>query len=86
MKSISFVIILIGLTVFGIKSNVSSKINNLKLIVIDSTQKKVIDPACKMNIKPEGAKTTIYNKITYYFCSESCKQKFTAAPSKYIKK
>lgn len=85
MKKISFIIVLTGLMTFGIKSNANSKIDNQKLIFADSTQKKVTDPVCKMKIKLAGAKTTVYNKITYHFCSESCRQKFLAEPVKYVK-
>lgn len=50
----------------------------------DSVKKLTIDPVCKMKVKPGGSKTAVYHKVTYNFCSESCKQKFLAAPDKYI--
>ncbi|MFC3563486.1 YHS domain-containing protein [Pedobacter jamesrossensis] len=84
MRKISLGIILIGLTVLNLKANASSKIDNEK-VFIDSLQKKVVDPVCKMKIKSTGAKNNHYKKVTYYFCSESCRQKFIAEPEKYIK-
>ncbi|PWS29571.1 YHS domain-containing protein [Pedobacter yonginense] len=38
-----------------------------------------------MKVKPTSSKSTVYNKKTYYFCSESCKQKFVAKPTNYVK-
>lgn len=78
MRKLSFGVILIGLTALSINSSANSK------NIIDSLQKKVADPVCK--IKPNSAKTAVYNKVTYYLCSESCKQKFLAVPAKYINK
>jgi YHS domain-containing protein len=86
MKKIGFAVILMGLIAFGIKSNANSKIDKQRSVVADSVQKKVVDPVCKMKIKPIDAKTIIYDKVTYLFCSESCKQKFIAEPVKYVKK
>ncbi|WP_316736996.1 YHS domain-containing protein [Pedobacter aquatilis] len=85
MKKLSLGIILFGLTLISLKSNAILKIDNEKAS-IDTLQKKVIDPVCKMKIKPNGAKTSVHNKTTYYFCSEGCKQKFMAEPTKYVKK
>lgn len=86
MKKVSFIIILIGLIAIGLKSKANWKINIENMALADSLQKKITDPVCKMNIKPTGAKIIVYSKLTYYFCSESCKQKFIAEPAKYIKK
>jgi len=52
----------------------------------DSVKKTLIDPVCKMKVKPGADKTVVYKKITYGFCSESCKQKFSKSPEQYIKK
>jgi len=43
------------------------------------------DPVCNMEVDP--AKATVkaeYDGKTYYFCSESCHSKFSAAPQKYV--
>ncbi len=44
------------------------------------------DPVCKMKVDEE--KTSIkseYKGITYYFCSEVCKNKFDSDPERYLK-
>ncbi len=44
------------------------------------------DPVCKMKIDKSKAKFSLENKGgTYYFCSESCKEKFSTEPKKYLK-
>ncbi|WP_316829375.1 YHS domain-containing protein [Pedobacter aquatilis] len=86
MKKLIFLIALIGFTTISLNSNGNSMISIRKTVLSDSTQKKIIDPVCNMKIKQTGSKTTTFNKVSYYFCSESCKQKFLAEPSKYVKK
>ncbi|WP_316843703.1 YHS domain-containing protein [Pedobacter psychrodurus] len=86
MKKSILALTLIGLTTIALKSNANSVMDGPKTNLIDSAKKVVVDPVCKMKIKAETAKTTVYNKVTYSFCSESCKQKFVAEPAKYIKK
>jgi YHS domain-containing protein len=86
MKKSILAIILIGLASIAVKSNASPVISGSKTNPIDSVKKVVIDPVCKMKIKANTSKTTVYNKITYNFCSESCKQKFLTEPAKYVKK
>jgi len=46
------------------------------------------DLVCGMDVDPKspGTLTTEYKGKTYYFCDESCKKSFEAAPEKYIKK
>ncbi|MGM9476006.1 YHS domain-containing protein [Pedobacter sp. GSP4] len=85
MKKLNIVVILIGLATIAIKSNANALTIGTKTNLVDST-KKVVDPVCKMKIKSSTAKTTVYNKESYFFCSESCKQKFLAEPAKYVKK
>lgn len=42
------------------------------------------DPVCGMTIEPEqAAAKEKYNKLTWYFCSDSCRDKFMAAPEQY---
>lgn len=86
MKKSNLTIILIGLTTIALNSNANAVIDGSKTILIDSVKKVVVDPVCKMKIKANTSKTTVYNKVTYSFCSESCKQKFVAEPAKYVKK
>ncbi|GMT43486.1 MAG: hypothetical protein IEMM0003_0305 [bacterium] len=47
---------------------------------------KYRDPVCSMWILPDDAKvSTNYNGEKYYFCSQSCADKFNGSPEKYIK-
>ncbi|WP_307529156.1 YHS domain-containing protein [Pedobacter sp. W3I1] len=86
MKKSILAIVLIGLTTIALKSNANYVVDGPKTNLIDTAKKATIDPVCKMKVKPETAKTAVYNKVTYNFCSESCKQKFVAELAKYIKK
>jgi len=46
----------------------------------------VTDPVCGMNIEPEkAAAKEEYNKLTWYFCSDSCHHKFNDSPDQYAK-
>jgi len=85
MKKLSIVIFLMGLSTFAFKLNANPLIVKQEANVVDSNKKVVTDPVCKMKIKAATAKTTVYNKETYFFCSESCKQKFIAKPAKFVK-
>jgi P-type Cu+ transporter len=43
------------------------------------------DPVCGMTVDPEHAAGTYdYQEKTYYFCSQSCLERFAAAPEQYI--
>lgn len=55
-------------------------------VVVDTLKKDGIDPICKMKVKAGNTKTVVFEKVTYGFCSESCKKTFAADPKKYIKK
>lgn len=47
---------------------------------------KVVDPVCKMTIEDKDAvDTSLYKGITYYFCSEVCKEDFDKDPESYLK-
>lgn len=42
------------------------------------------DPVCGMQVDEQHpAGTSEFNKKTYYFCSQGCKQKFDANPERY---
>jgi len=43
------------------------------------------DPVCKMEVKAESAVASEWNGQNYYFCSESCRDKFQASPETYSK-
>jgi Cu+-exporting ATPase len=43
------------------------------------------DPVCGMTVDPARAKAThAHDGKTYYFCCAGCKEKFSAAPAKYL--
>jgi Cu+-exporting ATPase len=43
------------------------------------------DPVCGMNVDPARAKATFdHAGKTYYFCCAGCREKFSAAPAKYL--
>ena len=45
-----------------------------------------IDPVCGMEVEEEQAVArSEYEGVTYYFCSESCKEEFDEDPEKYLK-
>jgi len=44
------------------------------------------DPVCGMEVDTASALKTELNGKMYYFCSESCRQKFLASPNDYVKK
>lgn len=69
-------------------TNVKIPLKNLKIneLIIDTLKKDGIDPVCKMKVKLGTTKTNTFEKVTYGFCSESCKKTFMLAPKKYIKK
>jgi Cu+-exporting ATPase len=47
--------------------------------------KEVVDPVCGMTIDPADAVGHIdYNGQTYYFCADSCLERFKANPARYV--
>lgn len=47
---------------------------------------QVTDPVCGMTLDSENAAAReVWKGQTYYFCSESCRQKFRTAPERYSK-
>ena len=46
-----------------------------------------IDPVCQMDLSgKEGKVGYDFEDVTYYFCSELCKDHFAKEPKKYVKK
>lgn len=44
-----------------------------------------IDPVCRMAVDFEDAEAeTTYDGVTYYFCSEACKETFDLMPQEYM--
>ena len=46
---------------------------------------RAVDPVCGMTVQTAGAKSTVHDGHVYYFCSQSCRAKFEAAPPSYVK-
>jgi YHS domain-containing protein len=46
-----------------------------------------VDPVCNIDLTAEHGKFMYdFEDEVYYFCSELCKEKFAAEPTKYAKK
>ena len=45
-----------------------------------------VDPVCGMTVDKASAKTAAYEGQVYYFCSQSCREQFEAAPATYARK
>lgn len=43
-----------------------------------------IDPVCRMSIRTEGAKSSVYRGSVYYFCSVEHRDTFEANPEQYV--
>ena len=41
------------------------------------------DPVCRMELDEDDALETAYGDRVYYFCSESCLDRFRANPTRY---
>lgn len=43
------------------------------------------DPVCGMQVdEKKAAATSVYQGVTYYFCTQACKTAFDKAPEKYL--
>jgi YHS domain-containing protein len=66
--------------------NITPKSNSEPGVAVNSTQVK--DAACGMMIDKAKAiadgNTFTREGVTYYFCSQSCKRKFSAQPEHYV--
>ena len=52
--------------------------------VEEVTEGAVIDPVCGMEVTEESEWTAEYDGVTFYFCSEGCRDKFLEEPGKYL--
>ena len=43
-----------------------------------------IDPVCRMSVRPESAKSSVYRGTVYYFCSPEHRDAFEAEPERYL--
>jgi YHS domain-containing protein len=82
------IILITGLALGMINANAKiAPINaTIKPLLADTIKKHSIDPVCKMKVKAGSKVTTAFEKVTYSFCSETCKKRFSTDPKKYIKK
>jgi YHS domain-containing protein len=45
----------------------------------------LVDPVCGMTVTEESEWTAEYDGVTFYFCSEDCRDKFIAGPGEFLK-
>ncbi len=43
-----------------------------------------VDPVCRKTVNTESAKSAVYAGTVYYFCSNECRDRFEAAPQRYV--
>ena len=53
--------------------------------IVPGEVESTTDPICGMKVSLSSAKTSVYDGHPYYFCSATCRDKFEAAPAKFIK-
>jgi Cu+-exporting ATPase len=44
----------------------------------------MVDPVCGMEVAADSEWTAEYEGVTYYFCSEQCRDEFMQEPTKYL--
>ena len=44
----------------------------------------MVDPVCSMEVTAESEWTAEYEGVTFYFCSQDCRDKFIEEPGKYL--
>ena len=53
---------------------------------MEKTATKTTDPVCGMTVDSASARSSSYQREEYFFCSESCQQKFDADPAEVLAK
>ena len=44
-----------------------------------------LDPVCKMDVNPASADAqSEYEGVSFYFCSQACKERFDREPLRYV--
>jgi YHS domain-containing protein len=43
-----------------------------------------IDPVCRMSVRTDGAKSSVYRGTVYHFCSAEHRAAFEAEPERYV--
>ena len=46
---------------------------------------KDTDPVCGMTVETATAKSSAHSGYVYYFCSQTCREKFETTPETYLK-
>jgi YHS domain-containing protein len=46
---------------------------------------KAVDPVCGMTVDTAKSRSGVFDRHAYFFCSQSCREKFEAAPQTYVK-
>jgi len=49
----------------------------------EKVPKNDVDPVCHQTVPTDHAKTSLYNGLVYFFCSNECREKFESEPVKY---
>jgi len=50
-----------------------------------TTDGKVADPVCGMEVDPRNSPREDYQGKTFYFCSEGCENEFKMSPAAYVR-
>src|SRR6478609_9228232 len=59
--------------------------SSMETPVSTPASREVVDPVCGMTIDPADAVGHVdYEGHTYYFCADSCLERFTAEPARYV--
>ena len=58
--------------------------NQLYATALVSTAEHPLCPVCGMDVDPKKSPKSVYKGTTYYFCSDSDKETFDAAPDKFV--
>ena len=54
---------------------------------MNSTEHTVVDPVCKMRLRPEQIRESlVLDAQRYYFCSVGCRAEFQRHPGDYIRR
>jgi putative intracellular protease/amidase/YHS domain-containing protein len=60
--------------------------NELYAATAVSTAEHPVCVVCGMDVDPKTAPKSVFNGVTYYFCSDDDKKTFDAAPDQYVKR
>jgi len=49
----------------------------------DPVPEKDVDPVCHRTVSTNRSKTSLYNGLVYFFCSNECREEFESNPEKF---